>query len=69
MNSFGQNTVELFLIWSLEDCHFFSLTTIERVKKIITKVAGPESQLSLSRSQNSLGMTVCGHINIDFSLL
>lgn len=23
MNSFGQNTVELFLIWSLENCHFF----------------------------------------------
>lgn len=57
MNSFGQNEVELLLIWSLEDCHFllFSLTTIERVKKIITEAAGPESQLSLNSSQNSLG--------------
>lgn len=36
---------------------------------MVTKAAGLESQLLLYSSQNSLGMTVCKHINIDFSLL
>lgn len=58
MNSFGQNTVELFLIWSLEDCHLIFFFTYNNIKSEKTdyKTAGPESQLSLNISQSSLGV-------------
>lgn len=33
MNSFGQNTVELFLIWSLEDCHLILFFYLQQYKE------------------------------------